>query len=113
MGKGIVHKSLLIIEDPNYRYLITLTIFALSISLIYFYIDHFYDWAIILFFLMTSIFIYPFLQEYMDPLMIFLIILIFKTKFTLNFFNSIFVFIYLLIFLLSTQYYYRLILFSA
>ena len=113
LGKGIVHKSLLIIEDPNYRYLITLTIFVISISLIYFYIDHFYDWAIILFFLMTSIFIYPFLQEYMDPLMIFIIILIFKTKFILNFFNSIFVFIYLLIFLLSTQYYYRLILFSA
>jgi len=107
LGKGILHKSLLLlINDYNYRFVFTLLGFLLSFLIIYIYIDNFFDGIFILYFLTISLFIYPFLQEYIDPIFLLLILTYFKTKIFITKKNTLFLLTYFFIFLIGTQIFY-------
>ena len=109
-GKGAFHKlSLIFIENEKIRLLFTLVIFFLSLIFIYFIFDDKIDLLIIGYFAVLSLFIFPFYQEYLDPLFYILIFTFFKTKLKFNDKKNIYLFVlYFFIFSLSAKYYYQI-----
>jgi len=110
-GKGAFHKlSLILIEDTHIRFLFTFITFFFSAIFIYFIFDNKIDLLIISYFIILSFFIFPFYQEYLDPLFYVLIFSFFKTRFKLDNKNYIY-FIILYFFILScgSKYYYHII----
>ena len=107
-GKGAFHKASLLLFDNDYlRLLFTIIAFFISIIFILFVFDKRIDFFIILYFIILSLFTFPFYQEYLDPLLYILIFSFFKTKFYFNnLFKIYFIAFYLLIFSLGSKYYY-------
>jgi len=109
-GKGAFHKLLLIlIEDSNIRLIFTLIGFFFSLIFTYLIFDNKIDLLIIAYFMVLSIFTFPFYQEYLDPLFYILIFSFFKTKFKFENIKNVYLLVlYFFILSLSSKYYYQL-----
>ena len=109
-GKGAFHKiSLLLFKETTLRLFITIIFFFLSLILILIVFDNLGDRFIILFLVLSSLFIFPFYQEYLDPLMYILIFSFFKSKFEVNNMKFIyFLTFYFFLFSLGAKYYYSI-----
>ena len=69
IGKGFIHKILILTtENINIRLFLTLISFFIAFILVYIYFKNKYYLIIILFFLTLLIVMFPFQQEYLDPL---------------------------------------------
>ena len=110
-GKGAFHKvSLILIENISLRFFITTVFFLLSLVFILSVFEHSNDRSMIFFLILSSLFIFPFFQEYLDPLIYVLIFSFFKSKFEVNKIKFIyFLSFYYFLFSLSTKYYYSTI----
>ena len=109
-GKGAFHKLLLIlIEDSNTRLIFTLIGFFFSLIFTYLIFDNKIDLLIIAYFMVLSIFTFPFYQEYLDPLFYILIFSFFKIKFKIKNIKNVYLLVlYFFILSLSSKYYYQL-----
>lgn len=110
-GKGAFHKiSLLLIKETNLRLFITTLFFFLSLIFILIVFENLSDRLVILFLVSSSLFIFPFYQEYLDPLIYVLIFSFFKSNFEVNKVKFIyFLTFYYFLFSLSAKNYYNLI----
>ncbi len=109
IGKGFIHKVLILTtENINIRFFLTIISFFIAFILIYIYFDNKYDLIIILFFLTLSIIVFPFQQEYLDPLVYILALTFFKTRLNFNLRKTYFLLAYFLIFSLVSKYYYQI-----
>ena len=104
LGKGVLDKFLILtIDNYNLRLFTTLIGFLISFLIIYTYIDNYHDGGLVLYFLLISLFIHPFLQEYIDPIFLIIIFLYFKSKIFISKNGLFFIFSYFLIFLIIAQ----------
>ena len=110
-GKGAFHKiSLLLIEDVSLRLFITTVFFIISFIFILITFENLNDRLILFFLILSSLFIFPFYQEYLDPLIYILIFSFFKSKFEIIKVKLIyFLTFYYFLFSLSAKYYYSVI----
>ena len=112
LGKGFIHKfSLIFFNDFLIREIFIYFSFFVSWIIILIFINrNLIDSLILIYFLLISIFIFPILQEYFDPLILLMIFTFFSSKLFINYSNTIVLFLYLLIFLISSNiYYYNLL----
>jgi hypothetical protein len=110
-GKGAVHKLLLIlIEDTNIRLVFTLVGFFFSLIFTYLIFDNKIDLLIVAYFIVLSIFTFPFYQEYLDPLFYILIFSFFRSKFKFENKKNVYLLVlYFFILSLSSKYYYQIL----
>ena len=110
-GKGAFHKiSLILIKDLKIRLFLSIAVFLFSALVIVIIFKKKQDLYIIFYFLVLSLFTFPFYQEYLDPLLYILIFSFFKSNFELSSKkNLFFIVFYYLIFSLSSKYYYQII----
>ena len=110
-GKGAFHKiSLLLIKETNLRLFITTVFFFLCLIFILIVFENLSDRLVILFLVSSSLFIFPFYQEYLDPLIYVLIFSFFKSNFKVSKVRFIyFLTLYYFLFSLSAKQYYSLI----
>ncbi len=107
VGLGVVNKlSSIIFDDLLLRSVFTYITIFLSWIVICLYIENKFDFLIISFFYTMSLFLWPLLQEYFDPIIMILCLLIFKTKIAFNYNNVFFLFLYFSIFLTIANIYY-------
>ena len=109
-GKGAFHKiSLILIKNSDIRLIFTLFSFFASIIFIYLIFSNKFDLFIVVYFIILSLFTFPFYQEYLDPVLYILIFSFFKSRF--NFENKgkiYFLIFYYFILSLSAKYYYQI-----
>ena len=107
IGLGVVNKTANILFDDIYKKeIFTYFIFFLSWIVICLYVDNLIDFLILSFFFVISLFLWPLMQEYFDPIIIILCLMIFKTKMKLNYYNIYFLFFYFAVFLTIANIYY-------
>jgi len=107
IGLGVVNKTANILFDDIYKKeIFTYFIFFLSWIVICLYVDNLIDFLILSFFFIISLFLWPLMQEYFDPIIIILCLMIFKTKMKLNYYNIYFLFFYFAVFLTIANIYY-------
>jgi len=107
IGLGVVNKTTNILFDDIYKKeIFTYFIFFLSWIVICLYVDNLIDFLILSFFFIISLFLWPLMQEYFDPIIIILCLMIFKTKMKLNYYNIYFLFFYFAVFLTIANIYY-------
>jgi hypothetical protein len=87
IGKGYLYKiGLLLFENDVYRKIFFLFSTLSAFIILILYIEkNVNDWLIIFYLVLLSLFTYPLLQEYLDPLVFLLILLFFKTKINFNY----------------------------
>ena len=109
-GKGAFHKlSIVFFQNIEIRLLITIIAFLTSFIIVFIVFYEKTDLSVICYFILLSLFTFPFYQEYLDPLMYILIFSFFKTKFNLNSSGNVyFIILYFLIFSLGSKYYYQI-----
>ena len=109
-GKGAFHKILLIlIKNSNIRLIFTLVGFLVSIIFTYLIFNSKIDLLIIVYFVILSLFTFPFYQEYLDPMLYILIFSFFKSRFKFENKKNIFLLIlYFFILSWSSKYYYQM-----
>jgi len=109
-GKGAFHKILLIlIKNSNIRLIFTLVGFLVSIIFTYLIFNSKIDLLIIVYFIILSLFTFPFYQEYLDPMLYILIFSFFKSRFKFENKKNIFLLIlYFFILSWSSKYYYQM-----
>ncbi len=108
IGFGIVQKLTVLITDEIFlRKIITYLFFLLSFLLIvyYFFLNK-YDFYLISYFLLISIFLWPLMQEYFDPIVFIISIALFRSLRLLNKSNTLIIMVYQMIFLLIANVYY-------
>ena len=108
VGLGAVHKiANIMFININFREIFTYTTFFFSWIVIFLYLEEeITDYLILIFFFILSLFIWPLMQEYIDPIIIILSLMAFKTKIKITFYKVIFLFLYFSIFLISSNLYY-------
>ena len=109
LGKGFVHKIAIFIFEKNYlQKLFIYSSFIVSWLIILVYLNNsdLKDKLIVFYFFLISIFVWPILQEYFDPIIILMVFTFFSSKLFINYKNSIFLFCYLTIWLISANIYY-------
>lgn len=108
VGLGIVHKlSLFFFENIIYREIFTYIFFFFSfIVLMIFSLENKTDSYLISYFLFISLFLWPLMQEYFDPIIIIIALSMFKSVKFFNKFNSLFIFFYFSVFLIIANVYY-------
>lgn len=110
-GKGLFHKLfLLFIDNINLRIIVTIITFLLGTILLKIFFNKKEDSILIFYFLLASIFIIPFYQEYLDPIIYILIFTFFKTRLNINYKKVCLLVSYFFIFSLSSKIYYNIIL---
>ena len=83
-GKGAIHKLfLLLFENTNMRLFFTIIVFYFSLIFLLFIFNKRKDLLIIFFLAFISLFIFPFYQEYLDPLL-YVLIFSFFPRFSIN-----------------------------
>ena len=109
IGFGIVQKFTILVTDKIFiREIITYLSFLLSFLLIvYYYFLNKYDFYLVSYFLLISIFLWPLMQEYFDPIVFVLSISLFKSLSLLNKSNALIITIYQMIFLIIANVYYN------
>ena len=109
-GKGAIYKlSLIIIDDTYLRLFMTSVVYILCILLIYFFFEKTFDLFLVAYFFTISLFITPFYQEYLDPLIYILLFSFFKTKLNIKKYNIYVIGFYYFLFLISAKTYYNII----
>ncbi len=107
IGQGIVNKiTNILFSDIFKKEIFTYLMFFLSWIVICLYVDNLIDFIILSFFFIISLFLWPLMQEYFDPIIIILTLMIFKTKIKLGYYNVFFLFIYFATFLSIANVYY-------
>ena len=107
IGLGVVNKaSNILFNDISNKEIFTYSIFFLSWIVICLYIESLTDFIILSFFFFISLFLWPLMQEYVDPIIIILSLMIFKTKMKLDYYNVFFLLLYFTIFLIIANVYY-------
>jgi len=107
IGLGVVNKIAdILFNDIDKKEIFTYLMFFLSWIVICLYIDNLIDFIILSFFFIISLFLWPLMQEYFDPIIIILSLMIFKTKMKLDYYNVFFLFFYFAIFLTVANIYY-------
>jgi hypothetical protein len=108
LGKGIFYKiSLILFESIYFRKIFLILCFIFGAIILYIFININYRNFFIIFYLITlSFFIWPYFQEYLDPIIILLILLFSTKKIILNKKDSILISLYFLIFLTFSNIYY-------
>tara|TARA_B100001989_G_C24527505_1_gene459551 strand:- start:926 stop:1567 length:642 start_codon:yes stop_codon:yes gene_type:complete len=108
IGLGVVHRlSLILTESIRYQELLTYFFILLSLSFIsVFFILKKFDFYLISYFLIISLFLWPLMQEYFDPIILIIAFCLFNSIKTFNKLNSFFLFGYLSIFLIIANLYY-------
>jgi len=112
LGKGFIHKTALVLFNENFlqRLFIYFSFFVSWIIILIYADNNIKDKAIIFYFFLLSIVIFPILQEYFDPLIILMAFTFFNSKLVINYKYSITLFLYLATFLIfSNIYYYNLL----
>ena len=109
-GKGAFHKiSLILIENTNIRLFFTLIGFLFSVIFTYLIFNNKIDLLIIFYFIILSLFTFPFYQEYLDPMLYILIFSFFKSRFKFENKRNIYLLVlYFVILSLSSKYYYQM-----
>ena len=108
VGLGYVHKaSLILFNDIRYQEIFTYFSFFVSWIIIALYVDkNISDYLVIMFFLVISLFIWPIVQEYFDPIIIILFFLMPAKNLEIKSTNSIFLVLYLSLFLIIANIHY-------
>jgi hypothetical protein len=110
LGKGVIHKiSLLFFGNILIQKIFIYFNFIFFYFIIAIFLNKNLTNILILFyFFISSIFTYPILQEYYDPLILILVFLFFNLKLKIYYRNVFFLFFYLLLFLISAKIYYTI-----
>ena len=108
LGKGMFYKVSLLIFDNIYfrKFFLFLSLVFGSICLIIFINNNIRNLLISLYFIILSIFAWPYFQEYLDPILIILILLFSSKKIKINKINSVLITLYFLFFLITANAYY-------
>ena len=108
IGKGFIHKlAIVFFNDIMLRKIFTYTSFFFSWVIILIYINkNINDAAILFYFFIISLLVFPILQEYFDPLIILMAFTFFNTKIIINYKNSVILYIYLVLLLAGSNIYY-------
>tara|TARA_B100001250_G_scaffold337362_1_gene304146 strand:- start:216 stop:845 length:630 start_codon:yes stop_codon:yes gene_type:complete len=107
IGLGLVNKvSNIFFDNLIIKEVFTYLMIFLSWIVISLYIESIVDFLILSFFFIMSLFLWPLMQEYFDPIILILCLTIFKTRLNFNHSNVIFVFLYFCIFLITANIYY-------
>jgi len=107
IGLGVVNKlSNILFDDLLLKSVFTYIAIFLSWIVICLYIENKVDFLILSFFYIMSLFLWPLMQEYFDPIIIILCLIIFKTKINFNHNNIFFLFLYFALFLTIANVYY-------
>ena len=108
MGLGVIHKlSIILTKNFILQEIITYLFFLASfLLLVFFYKLNKFDAIILVYFLIISIFLWPLMQEYFDPIIIILCLAIFKSIKKFNKINSILHLFYFSLFLIIANIYY-------
>ena len=112
LGKGFVHKTaILLFEEIFFQKVFIYFSFFFSWVVILIYLnDSLKNKLILSYFFLLSIFVFPLMQEYFDPVIILMAFTFFDSKFFINYKRSILLYFYLSILLVfSNIYYYNLI----
>jgi hypothetical protein len=110
LGKGVIHKlSLWLFSDILMQKIFIYFSFIFFYFIVSLFLNKKIAESLIIFYLLiSSIFIYPILQEYYDPIIIIFVFIFFNLKFRINYKNVLFLFIYLLLFLGVARTYYSI-----
>ena len=110
LGKGVIYKlSLLLFSDILMQKIFIYFNFIFFYFIVSLFLNQKLPESLIVFyFLISSIFIYPILQEYYDPIIMIFVFIFFNLKFTINYKNVLFLFFYLLFFLGVARTYYSI-----
>ena len=108
IGKGYIHKvSIILFKDNFLRQIFTYSFFLLSWLVILIYTGKsIQDIGIVFYFFILSLLLFPFIQEYLDPVIILMAFTFFNSKLIINYKNSIMLFLYLASFLFVCNIYY-------
>ena len=109
IGLGYIHKISLLLFKENFILQKIFTLFSFTacwIILMVFINAKIQNLLIIFYFLVLSIFLWPLMQEYYDPLIIILSFLFFYNKLNINYKNCLFFYFYMLIFFIGVSIYY-------
>ena len=112
IGRGYIYKLSNIIFDTSFfqKLFIYCSIIITWGILIFVIKKNFLNVSITLYFLIISIFTWPLLQEYFDPLIFILAFTFFKLDLKIDYKNSFFIFCYMVLFLICCNiYYYKLL----
>jgi hypothetical protein len=108
LGKGYIHKlSILFFSDYTTQKIFVYVNFIFFYFIVSLFINlKFNESLIILYFVVTSIFIHPLQQEYFDPLILIIFFIFFNFKLIFYYKNIFFLYFYFLIFLFFSIIYY-------
>jgi hypothetical protein len=110
LGKGVIHKlSLWLFSDILMQKIFIYFNFIFFYFIVSLFLNQKIAESLIIFYLLiSSMFIYPILQEYYDPIIIIFVFIFFNLKFRINYKNVLFLFFYLLLFLGVARTYYSI-----
>jgi len=109
-GKGAFYKlTLILFENYQLQIIVTFIGFLISFLVVYLFSSS-KNIFFILFFLILSLFTYPFYQEYLDPITYILFFTFFYAGLNFNRSNIYFLILYLLLFSLGSKFYYSILL---
>lgn len=108
LGKGIFYKaSLILFESIYFRKIFLILCFIFGTIFLFIFINKNYrNFLIIFYLLLLSFFIWPYFQEYLDPILILLILLFSTKKIIISKKKSILISLYFLTFLIFSNIYY-------
>ena len=110
LGKGIFHKLFLILfKNDDLRFFVTIITFFVSLIVVFTYFRLIFNRVIILYFLFSSFLIFPFMQEYLDPIVYLLVLTFMNEKFELSKNFTYFITAYYVFFHFGSKIYYNLI----
>ena len=109
VGLGVVHKlSLFLTSNIFYQEIITYFFFFCSfLLLIFIFSQSKSDFCILIYFLIISLFLWPLMQEYFDPIIIILVLSVFNSVRYFNKLNSVLALSYFSTFLIIANLYYN------
>tara|TARA_B100001057_G_C22840099_1_gene946745 strand:- start:643 stop:1998 length:1356 start_codon:yes stop_codon:yes gene_type:complete len=109
IGLGYIHKiSILLFKDKLFiQEIFTLFSFLVCWIIILMFVNsNLINLLLIFYFFIISIFLWPLMQEYFDPIFLILSLLFFKNDLKINYKNSLILFVYFLIFFVGVSIYY-------
>jgi len=108
VGLGVVHKlSLKITDSFLIREIFTYFFFLLSFILIFFlFYNNKFDFLYLIYFFFISLFVWPLMQEYFDPVITLVTLIMIKLVKKINFFNVLLLLFYHTLFLIIAINYY-------
>ena len=109
LGKGIFHKLYLIIFEKDYlRFLFTMITFLICFLILLIYFEKNYSKLLVFYFVFSSMIIFPFMQEYLDPLLFILLLTFLNEKILIDRNLVISLTIFYSLFLFGTKIYYNI-----